>query len=109
MMTSKILNYNGNYVPRSTFRPLTEAEMANPDGQEARRQFDLHLESSLGKSAVASDFSQDELTPEYELYEDNVFEGSPAFHKEIPHYPDDSPAVELPTPEASDNYVGAEV
>ena len=38
MMTSKILNYNGNYVPRSTFRPLTEAEMANPDEQEARRQ-----------------------------------------------------------------------
>ena len=112
MMTSKILNYNGNYVPRSTFRPLTEAEMANPDEQEARRQFDLHLESSLGKSAVASDFSQDDLTPEYELYEDNVVEGSPDdadCDKEIPHYPDDSPAVEIPTPEASDNYVGAEV
>ena len=64
MLTSKILSSSGRDVPRSTIRPLTDEEMANPEEQRACGAFDLHIADTIGNPAVESDFPQDLLTPE---------------------------------------------
>ena len=54
----------------------------------------------LGPKVTPGDFTPDELTPEWELYEDDDGqEGT-----------DDAPPKELePTPEANDNYVNVKI
>ena len=100
-MTSKILKSNGQVVYLSTFRGLTEDEMADRDETKLREEFDAKIKDKLG-TPMADDtlkeLDPDATTPEFELYEDD-FEGT----HEI------TPDAEDVTPEEADNYVGAEV
>ena len=103
-MTSKILRHTGDHIPCSTLRPLKDWEITVPDQIEQRLKFDRLVHDALGKPAVETDFPWELLTPINESQEDNddVLEGYADFNP----LPDPDP---LPTPEASDNYVNANV
>ena len=103
-MTSKIMRHMGDHIPRSNLRPLKDWEITDPYQIEQRLKFDRLVHDALGKPAVETDFPWEFLTPINESYEDNddVLEGSADFEP----LPDPDP---LPTPEASDNYVNANV
>ena len=98
-MTYKILKSNGEVVHRSTVRPWTLEEEASPEFAAAKIDFMAEAHGALGPGAEASDFEGPSLTPDFEYYDDDEedgFEGSP--DETLP-----------PTPEFSDNYVGAEL
>jgi len=99
-MTSKILLESGYVVYRSTVRGLNDDEVASPEEQKMREEFDTKIHRKLGKPPSPSDLKSidpDILTPEYQLYDDDFEE-----HSRIPD-------VEDATPEDLDQYVGAEV
>ena len=83
---------------------MKDWEIVDPDQIEQRLKFDRLVYDALGKPAVKTDFPWEFLTPINESYEDNydLLEGSADFEP----LPDPDP---LPTPEASDNYVNANV
>ena len=104
-MTSKILKSNGEWVHRSTYAPLTEAQKASPVMQAQQKAFDDAIEARLGapfNMPVADpDRDPDNIpsheTPMFDLYED-----------------DDTPPLSVlsdggPTPEMYDPFIGAEV
>ena len=65
-VTYKILKPNGKYVCRSTVRPWTCAEEANPDLLSERETFMRQATEALGPSATISDFEEIDLTPDFE-------------------------------------------
>ena len=99
-MTSKVLKNNGQVIYTSTYRALTEDEMANPEETKARQAFDAAVTIKLGASMSQHDLPSEGVdadTPTFELYED-----------------DENPPIRLPdadevTPEVADSYVGAQV
>ena len=98
-MTYKILTTKGNFVCRSTVRPWTATEEANPVLITEREQFMVRVQEALGPAAVVDDFHDKDITPEFEYYADNEedgFEGTPD-------------EILPPTPEADDTYVGTNV
>ena len=99
-MTDRILKANGEFVPRSTSRDLTIEERENPAHIELRRKFTEICETVLGPKATPGHFTPDELTPEWELFEnDDGQEGTV-----------DAPPKELePTPKANNNYVNVDI
>jgi hypothetical protein len=50
--TAKILKANGQYVHRTTFRGLTDDEMASPDEQRERDEYDTAIRDKLGPSST---------------------------------------------------------
>jgi len=101
VMCAKILKKNGQVVPLSTYRPITDDEMKDPSHQKEREEFDKAIEAKLGQ--VEDDASpifegEEDHTPEQQLYADD-FEGTNE------HVPD----IDDVTPEEYDSYVGAEV
>ena len=103
-MTSKIQRHTGNHIACSILRPLKDWEITDPDQIEQRLKFDRIVHDALGNPGVETDFPWEFVTPINKSYEDNddVLEVSTDFET----LPDPDP---LPTPEASDNYVNANV
>ena len=98
-MTAKILKANGQVVHRSTYRSLTDQEIATE--KEERDTFDKLVHERYGDPMTADDFDvppDDVEASPPDLYEDDSGES----HKPFPD-------AEDITPEAGDEYVGAEV
>ena len=98
-MMSKVLKSNGQVIYNSTYRPLTDAEMADPTETKLRVEFDTAITTKLGSPLMDSDLRSDEIdteTPTYEVYEDDQ---TPS---------DRLPEVDNVTPEDADFYVAAE-
>ncbi len=95
-MTAKILKSNGQTVCRSTLRHLTDKETHCPIHLEMRRVFDETVASHLGPNATDQDFSAEDLTPDFDHYDND--------HDLDPDHGD----LEV-TPEIGDNYLNAEI
>ena len=99
-MSAKILKANAEVVHRSTYRSLTEQELVDDNHKKERDAFDARVEERLGTTMTAQDFYNDSTekdTPIFERYEDN-------HENPMPEAEDDDV-----TPEAGDEYVGAQV
>ena len=99
-MCSKILKKNGQVLYLSSYRAVTDDEMADPREKEVRDAFDKEICERLGNPLSPDelkDFDEEAVTPEYEYYEDDKENRAP------------TPDAEDVTPEEMDNYVGAEV
>lgn len=97
-MTAKILNSNKQVLHRSSYRPISDDEVANPEERTIREKFDADVNAKLGQPIDLEELSTLDpalATPEFEPY-DGQLEGTAATEEE-------------PTPEDEDNYVGAEV
>ena len=99
-MTAKILKANGEVVHRSTYRSLTEAELANELEKNERNEFNKLVKERYGTPMEAVNFGQPEDVEQIppDLYEDDDGEN---------YMP--VPDAEDITPESGDEYVGAEV
>ena len=97
-MCYKILKADGNFACRTTVRPLTLKELADPSHIKLREDFNTHIADRLGAAPTKTDFDPSDLTPECVYYEDD---DSP--------FQEGSPDEILPTPEGSDNYVNVEI
>ena len=99
-MTIKILKANGEQVHRSTYRPLTQNEINNPEEIKERKEFDDHIKELFGPGFDYTDFEGDEdiETPVYQPYADDT-------DGEEPRVPDEDDV----TPEYGDIYIGAQV
>ncbi len=95
-MTTKILKLNGQTVCRSTLGHLTDKETHCPIHLETRRQFDETVASYLGPNATDQDFPAEDLTPDFDHYDNN--------HDLDPDHGD----LEV-TPEMGDNYLNTEI
>ncbi len=95
-MTAKILKSNGQTVCRSTLWHLIDKETHCLIHLETRRVFDETVASHLGPNATDQDFPAEDLTPDYDHYDDE--------HDLDPDHGD----LEV-TPEVGDNYLNAEI
>ena len=124
-LTAKILKANGEVVYRSTYRALTDKELANAAHVCRRVEFDLNILDKFGPETTPDDFPDLDIpdTPELNPFDDVDYTGRDdewvkrwrAFTGDglTGDADDEVPApslgvdVELPTPEAGDNYVNA--
>jgi hypothetical protein len=95
-LTSKILKTNGQFVCRTTVRPLNDNELQSSVHQRERQDFDQSIVIHLGPAAMADDFEAKDLTPDPTYFDD--------FDIIDPDYGD----AEI-TPEMGDNYLTAEI
>jgi hypothetical protein len=95
-LTAKILKSNGQTVCRSTLRHLTEKETHCPIHLGTRRVFDETVASHLGPDATDQDFPAEDLTPDFDHYDND--------HDLDPDHGD----LEV-TPEVGDNHLDAEI
>ncbi len=95
-LTTKILKSNGQTVCRSTLWLLTNKETHCLIHLETRRVFDETVASHLGPNATDQDFLAEDLTPDFDHYDDG--------HDLDPDHGD----LEV-TPEVGDNYLNAEI
>jgi hypothetical protein len=95
-LTAKILKSNGQTVCRSTLWYLTNEVIHCPIHQEMRRVFDETIANHLGPNATDQDFPAEDLTPDFDFYDDD--------HDLDPDHGD----LEM-TPEMGDNYLNAEI
>jgi hypothetical protein len=95
-LTAKILKSNGQTVCRSTLRHLNDKEIHCPIHQEMRRVFDETIANHLGPNATDQDFLAEDLTPDYNFYDDD--------HDLDPDHGD----FEV-TPEMGDTYLNTEI
>ena len=95
-LTPKILKANGQFVCRTTVRPLNDDELQSQVHQKERQDFNKSIETHLGPSATADDFEAVGLTPDPAYFDDT--------HIIDPDYGD----AEI-TPELGDNYLTAEI
>ena len=124
-LTAKILKANGEVVYRSTYCALTDVERANAAHLCCRIEFDLNILDKFGPETTPDDFPDLGIpdTPELNHFDDVDYSGRDdewvkrwrAFtgdgltgdaDDEIPS-PSLGVDVELPMPEAGDNYVNA--
>jgi hypothetical protein len=96
VLIAKILKPNGQTVCRSTPRHLNDKEIHCPIHQELRRVFNETISHLLGPNAMEQDFPAEDLTPDYDFYDDD--------HDLDPDHGD----LEV-TPEVGDNYLNAEI
>jgi len=127
-MTAKILKKNGQVVHRSTYRGLTESEVANQVHVKLREDFDVAIGEMFGADCTPEDFPDVALedTPHYNKFDDvNIdlrhqdkewLERWRKFTGEEPDEMDDEDPwevtgvdSEVPTPEAGDQYLGASI
>ncbi len=99
-MTAKILQMNGEVVYRSTYRPLTVEERADPSVQQSMALFDETAAERLGDKLTGAELEEVGVldTPEYLPYADE--------DQNEMTFPDLDDKV---TPEAGDEYVHASV
>ncbi len=95
-LTAKILKSNGQTVCRLTLRHLTDEETHCPIHLETRRVFDETVASHLGPNATDQDFPAEDLTPDFDHYNND--------HDLDPDHGD----LEV-TPEMVENYLNAEI
>ncbi len=95
-LTAKILKSNGQTVCRSTLQHLNNKEIHCPIHQEMRRVFNESITHHLGPTATEQDFPAEDLTPDFNFYDNN--------HDLDPNHSD----LEV-TPEMRDNYLSAEI
>ncbi len=107
-LTAKILKQNGQYVCRSTLRHLTPEETLCKVQIAAWLHFDNMITKCIGPKPVPGDFPAKDLTPEYEHYCGHTIEEDTANAYEE-GLPDNNDLDPLPTLEAGDNYISAEV
>ncbi len=96
-LTAKILKTNGQFVCRSTMRHLTDEERNCLVHVETRKTFDAGITEALGPSATISDFPAEDLTPEYDHYDEDIYDLDPDYGN-----------IEV-TPETGDTFIGAEI
>ena len=98
-LIAKILRKNGQQVHRSTYRELASDELVNPDEIKACDEFYMAIEEKLVPAASAKCFESDPeiVTPTLDRYEDDE------------EYQTHMPEMDKITPEAMDNYIGAEI
>jgi hypothetical protein len=70
-LTAKILKSNGQTVCRSTLWHLDDKEIHCPIHQEMRRVFNETITHHLGPNAKEQDFPAEDLTPDYDFYDDD--------------------------------------
>ncbi len=95
-LTPKILKSNGQTVCRLTLRHLNNKEIHCPIHQDMRRVFDETIANHLGPNATDQDFPAEDLTPDYNFYDDD--------HDLDPDHSD----LEV-TPEIGDTYLNTEI
>ncbi len=95
-LTAKILKSNGQTLCRLTQRHLKDKEIHCPIHQEMCRVFDETVANHLGPNATDQDFLAEDLTPDFDFYDDD--------HDLDPDHGD----LEV-TPEMGDNYLNAEI
>jgi hypothetical protein len=95
-LTAKILKSNGQTVCRLTLRHLTNKEIHCPIHQEMHRVFDETIANHLGPNATDQDFPAEDLTPDFDFYDDD-------------HDPDPDHGDLEVTPEMGDNYLNTEI
>jgi hypothetical protein len=95
-LTARILKSNGQTGCRSTLRHLTDKETHCPIHLETHRVFDETVASHLGPNATDQDFPAEDLTPDFDHYDND--------HDLYPDHGD----LEV-TPEVGDNYLNAEI
>jgi hypothetical protein len=95
-LTAKILKSNGQTICRSTLRHLNDEENHCPIHQEMRRVFDETIANHLGPNATDQGFLAEDLTPNYDFYDDD--------HDLDPDHGD----LEV-TPEMGDTYLKTEI
>jgi hypothetical protein len=95
-LTAKILKSNGQTVCRSTLWHLNDKEIDCSIHQEMRRVFNESIALHIGPNATEQDFLEEDLTPDYDFYDDN--------HDIDPDYSN----LEV-TPELRDNYLSTEI
>ena len=101
-MCAKILKANGEVVYRSTYSPLTEDQINDPEHKQWRNLFNESVKRRLGDPCTVEDLADDPVeegydAPEYDLYEDD--------EENHEHVPDEDDV----TPEGNDEYVNAYV
>ncbi len=69
-LTAKILKSNGQTVCRLTLRHLNDKEIHCPIHQEMCRVFDETIAYHLGPNATDQDFPAEDLTPDFDFYDD---------------------------------------
>ncbi len=128
-LTVKILKANGEVVYRSTYCALTDVEQANVAHVLRRVEFDLNIQDKFGPETTPDDFPNLNIpdTPEHDNFNDvdyagqddkwvkcwHAFTGDGLVDGLTSNADDEIPTpslgvdVELPTPEAGDNYVNA--
>jgi hypothetical protein len=107
-LTAKILKQNGQYVCCLNLRHLTPEETLCTVQIAARLHFDNMIVERIGPKSVPGDFPMEDLTPEYEHYRGHtIAEDTDNAYEE--GLPDDNDLDLLPTPEAGDNYISAEI
>jgi hypothetical protein len=124
-LTAKILKANGEVVYRSTYHALTDVERANAANVCRRIEFDLNILDKFGPETTPDDFPDLDIpaTPELNHFDDVDYAGRDdewvkrwcSFTGDglTGNADDEIPSlslgvnVELPTPEAGDNYVNA--
>ena len=90
-MTSKILKDNGQIIYTSTYRALTDDEIANPDEVKAHQAFNAAVSAKLVAAMSKHDLSPDDIdadTPTFVPYEDD--ETTPS---QLPNIDDVTPEV----------------
>jgi hypothetical protein len=95
-LTAKLLKSNRQTVCRSTLRHLTDKETHCPIHLETCRVFDKTVASHLGPNATDQDFPAEDLTPDFDHYDND--------HDLDPDHGD----LEV-IPEVGDNYLNAEI
>jgi hypothetical protein len=95
-LTTKILKSNGQTVCRSTLGHLNNEEIHCPIHQEMRRVFNESITHHLRPNATEEDYLAEDLTPDYDFYDDD--------HDLDP----DHGNLEV-TPEMGDNYLNVEI
>jgi hypothetical protein len=95
-LTTEILKLNGQTVCRLALRHLTNKETHRPIHLELCRVFDETVASHLGPNATDQDFLAEDLTPDFDQYDND-------------HDLDPDHGVLEVTPEMGDNYLNAEI
>ncbi len=95
-LTAKILKSNGQTVCRSTLWHLNNEEIRCPIHPEMRRVFNETITHHLGPNATEQDFLAEDLTPDYDFYDDD--------HDLDPDHADLEGTLEM-----GDNYLNAEI
>ena len=110
-MTAKLLKENGQYVHRSTYRPLTDDELKDPLEMKARELFDQKIVENLGPRWISSD-NTSKVDNLFEHQDDDIVDETPEYER----YEDDDgqqgtyvTEADDATPDTYDPYVGADV
>ena len=69
-LMSKVLKANGQFVCRTTVRPLNDDELQSSVHHKEHQDFDKSIETHLGKAATAADFEAEDLKPDPAYFDD---------------------------------------